>query len=333
MTDRPMHITGLDVCGDFLPHCGADATQVIDPAGRGTDPARQELAAWLCETCDWVHAQPDPEVNWLCAATSGAYPLPGALKGRVVALNPTTLRRASDKYISAERWREHGVVKDAVTLEYRSLPAPLFSGLTVHTGRAWIRSRFGAGSHAATAVTTYREAQAWVEYWSGPSVPRRVMKEDFIVAPWLPGPEFAVQTIWWQGRLVQTQARERVSHFFAAQSVSGQTSTPSVARTASRSDVYETAHAAVTALDASPHGVYCVDLRCDWRDRPVPTEVNYGRFFTTMDFLASVGVNGPACLLALHLKESPPRQIGSAPAGSWWYRGLDMTPKLVRGAA
>jgi len=42
------------------------------------------------------------------------------------------------------------------------------------------------------------------------------------------------------------------------------------------------AEAAVSSVDADPHGVFCVDLREDETGQPRPTEINAGRFSTTV---------------------------------------------------
>ena len=113
---------------------------------------------------------------------------------------------------------------------------------------------------------------------------------------------------------------------------SGQTSTPSVARTGREPLVDELAQRAVRAVDASPQGVYCVDIKEDAAGTPRVTEINAGRFFTTSNFFAHAGLNMPDMLVRCALGEHPEHR-GSSPLEPdlYWIRMVDMGYRLVAG--
>ena len=153
-----------------------------------------------------------------------------------------------------------------------------------------------------------------------------------MVSEFLPGREFAFQSLWRNGRLITSAARERLEYVFGHLMPSGQSSSPSVARTIHRDDVNELASAAILAADPRATGVFCVDLKEDESGRPLITEINAGRFFTTSNFLAEAGANMPYEYVRLARGEDVD---GLAPydaveEGLYWVRMIDMGYKLVR---
>ena len=111
---------------------------------------------------------------------------------------------------------------------------------------------------------------------------------------------------------------------------SGQSSTPSVSRVVNISDVSNLAHDIVKAIQDVPHGIYCADMKRNWNNEVIPTEVNYGRFFTTSYFFAQVGLNSPLDFLLAQMGESIDRKIDYLNDNTYSYRGLDMPMKIVK---
>ena len=111
---------------------------------------------------------------------------------------------------------------------------------------------------------------------------------------------------------------------------SGQSSTPSVARTIHDRKVYDTAYLAIKAITPNPHGIYCVDLKESSDQNIIPLEVNYGRFFTTSNFFAALGVNGPAQLLSLACSYPVKKSVEIIKEEIYWTRGLDRHPYLAK---
>jgi carbamoyl-phosphate synthase large subunit len=193
----------------------------------------------------------------------------------------------------------------------------------------WLRATRGAGSRAALPVRNTKQADGWLDYWADHA---GLSPADFMVSEFLPGTEFAWQSVWWHGRLVTSMARERVEYLFGSLMPSGQSSSPAVARTVNRADVNEVGTAAVRAVMPEPHGVFCVDLKSAADGTPRVTEINAGRFFTTSNFFAHAGLNMPAMYLRLATGEQPPSDLPAydpLPANLYWVRMVDMGYRLV----
>jgi len=120
-------------------------------------------------------------------------------------------------------------------------------------------------------------------------------------------------------------ARERLEFVFPQHAPSGVTSSPVVARTVHSPQVNCVATQAILAVDPEPNGIYCVDLKCDASDRPRPTEINAGRFFTTSYFFTTAGANMPYAYVTLGLggEPAPMPQYDAVPAGLYWIRHID----------
>jgi hypothetical protein len=270
-----------------------------------------------------VHPQPEQEV--LVLARNGdrvgaATFLPAA----------ATVALCQDKAAFAARMSEAG------------LPAPRFArpesedalneatrSILEERERAWVRAIRGAAPRASLPVSSPEQAVAWVRYWVEM---RGLAVTDFMVSEFLPGSEFAFQSVWRDGQLVTSAARERLEYVFGHLMPSGQSSSPSVARTVHRGDVNELASEAVRAVDPNATGVFCVDLKEDESGRPLVTEINAGRFFTTSNFLAEAGANMPYEYVRLACGEDVDglARYDAVEEGLYWVRMIDMGYKLVR---
>ena len=158
---------------------------------------------------------------------------------------------------------------------------------------------------------------------------------DFMVSQFLPGREYAFQSLWKDGELLTSQARERLQYLYGHLTPSGQTSTPSLAKTVHRQDLNELAAACVRAVDPQATGIFCVDLKEDAEGRALLTEINAGRFFTTSNFFAEAGSNMPYHYVRLGLGrevEDLPK-FNAVDADLYWVRMVDMGYKLVREGA
>lgn len=195
----------------------------------------------------------------------------------------------------------------------------------------WIRSRHGAGGRGSFKAYTVEQARHWIEFCV---VSKSIPRSDFQVCEYLPGREFGCQQLWWHGRRIASQSRERLEYLFGYISPTGQTSSPSVARTVQDGRIDDLATNAIKAIDMRPHGVYGVDMKEDGDGRLKVTEINAGRFFTTSLFLARAGLNIPDLLLRLHTGETvipePPSQL---PPDLYWVRIMDREPVLLQAQA
>jgi carbamoyl-phosphate synthase large subunit len=153
---------------------------------------------------------------------------------------------------------------------------------------------------------------------------------DFQVSEFLPGAEYALQTIWQDGELISAEARVRISYLYGFLSPSGQSSSPSVARTTTKKEVYQVGLRAIRALTPHPNGVFCVDMKTDINSVIKVTEINAGRFFTTSNFFAHAGVNMPEMSIRAAMDERL-KPVGTGTLGDdhFWIRMVDMGFRLV----
>ena len=315
---EPFHIVGTDARREHLELVEVDVRYLL-PASADSSYLDELNAVVEAEDVEVVHPQPDPEVLRLAARA-------GDVHARTFLPAAETVELCQDKAAAADR------------LAAADVPVPELGGGDVHDAaadilsrhaEAWVRATRGAGARASLPVTTVEQAVGWARYWVEA---RGLSYDDFMVGEFLPGREFAFQSLWRNGELVTSQARERLEYLYGHLTPSGQTSTPSVARTVRRGDVNETAAAAVRAVDADANGVFCVDLKEDADGRPCVTEINAGRFFTTSNFLTQAGANMPYAYVRLACGEDvnglPP--FDAVEEGLYWVRMVDMGYKLVR---
>ena len=322
LAPEPFHVVGTDTSAFHLELAPVDARYLLPPAD---DPGYlDELNAVAeAEGAELVHPQPEQEVLLLAREHQ-------RLRAATFLPQAETVEICQDKATFAGRMVEAGLAtpRFARAEDEESLRAST-AAILEDREQAWVRAVRGAGARASLPVATPDQAVAWAEYW----IERRGLAyADFMVSEFLPGREFAFQSIWRDGELVTSAARERLEYVFGHLMPSGQSSSPSVARTVRRQDVNETAAQAVLAVDDRATGVFCVDLKEDEDSRPLVTEINAGRFFTTSNFLAEAGANMPYSYVQLALGQSPNglARFDAVEPDLYWVRMIDMGFKLVR---
>src|SRR5262249_20543377 len=120
------------------------------------------------------------------------------LPGRAFLPRQAVIELCQDKYELAACLRSRGV------------PAPLTCALSsLESAEAvfaqlaprrplWCRIRTGAASMGATPVATAAQARNWVSYWAEM---RGVPPSAFTLSEYLPGRDFACQSLWKDGQL------------------------------------------------------------------------------------------------------------------------------------
>lgn len=312
---QPYHLELADVQARYLVPAASDPAYV-DVLNRVIER----------EGVEFVHPQPDVEVTALSEGRE-------RLAARMLLPAKETLRVCQDKMALASVLRSACVpVGESFALHDRDSLHQAFAQLRQRHERVWLRATRGAGGRASLPVTRVEQAEAWIAYWTETHA---LTYRDFMLVEFLPGREFAFQSLWDRGRLITSQARERVQYLFGYLTPSGQTSSPSVAVTVHRSDVNEIASRAVLAVDPEATGVFCVDLKENASGVPCVTEINAGRFFTTSNFLAQAGSNMPYYYVKLAYGEPLPElpQFNAVPAGYYWVRMMDMGYRLVKDGA
>lgn len=270
---------------------------------------------------DVIHAQPDAEVNVVSANRE-------RLNAGVFLPRKSEISLASDKEKFAVEMRKSGVPvpisgEGRSKIDFSKTCTELFRSVP----KLWVRAKTGAGSRASLPVTSTEQATNWIEWWIKE---KNLDWTDFQASEFLPGEEYALQTIWQDGLLIAAEARVRVSYLYGFLTPSGQSSTPSVARTTSKPEVYQVGLKAIRALAQNPNGVFCVDLKTDVFGTIKVTEINAGRFFTTSNFFSYAGVNMPEMSVRAALGEKLV-PTGSATLGEdlFWIRMVDMGFKLI----
>jgi glutathione synthase/RimK-type ligase-like ATP-grasp enzyme len=319
---HPYRVIGVDASPVRLHLSNADERYVLPRA----DDARfaEKLAAAIKATsADILHPQPDPDVLAI-----------GAIRDELGAAtylpSQEALRLASDKSAFAAMMSTNGVATpESAHFKDLSAVGTVTESLLERCERVWVRARRGAGSRASLPVSNASQAVAWVQWWIEE---KGLAASDFMVAEFLPGREFAYQSVWQEGELVAGQARQRVEYLYGHLTPHGQTSTPSVARTVLEPHVDELAIRAIRVLDEVPRGAYCVDIKEGSDRKPRVTEINAGRFFTTSNFFSTAGLNMPDMLMRCALGEKPDR-LGTSPLEPdlYWIRMVDMGYTLVPG--
>jgi carbamoyl-phosphate synthase large subunit len=267
------------------------------------------------ERIDFVHAQPDAEVIVLSKNRD-------RLKAPILLPAHSTVEICQDKYESLHRWRRAGIkVPDTLLLTKVEDLRLAFEQLSLPF---WIRSRRGYGGRGSFIVRNIEAAEAWIDEQSGWG--------GFTASELLPGRLVTWQSLWLRGELICAQGRERLSWMMGNATASGVSGITRVARTISRRDVDEVARKAILSIDNKPHGIFGVDLKEDRSGVPCPTEINIGRFFTTIQFFTELGLNMPDMYVSAGLGqdvEALRERYNPLPPDWYWLRSVDSLPMLA----
>jgi carbamoyl-phosphate synthase large subunit len=233
-----------------------------------------------------------------------------------------TVEVCVDKYQSYEIWAEAGLpVPETALLKSR---ADLDEAITRLGPEVWLRAIEGGGGSGAIATDSADFGSAWIDRFDGWGA--------FTAASMLGRDSITWQSIWWEGELIVAQTRRRYEWAFSSRAPAGVTGVTRVAATVADPEIDELARASILAIDPTPHGVFGVDMTYSRDGSPNLTEINIGRFFTTIYFFTSAGLNMPLILRNLAIDRTPPRLekcVNPLPSGLVWIRGMDVAPTLT----
>ena len=276
------------------------------------------------EKIDFLHPQPDVEVAFLAKHAD-------KINAKIFLPPSKVVEVCHDKMEFNKRLAKQGVAVPEArhVTDKKSLDKAIKDLLKIYP-KVWVRAIRGAGARGSLPVNNLYHADGWIDYWRNF---RGLDYPDFMASEFLPGHEFAWQSLWFNGELVTAQARERLEYIFGNLTPSGQTSSPSVAKTVNRDDINRIAAASVRAVMPKPHGVFCVDMKEGADGVPKVTEINVGRFFTTSNFFAHAGLDMPHMYVTLGMGgklSEKPKQLNPLPDDLYWVRMIDMGFKLIK---
>ncbi len=152
----------------------------------------------------------------------------------------------------------------------------------------WVRAKSGAGGRLSIKCESAEEILHWIKLWV---LKGRAEWSDFVIQQYLPGRDMAWDSLWYQGKLVTSFARQRLDYPFKHLTPSGITGTPTVSKIIHDNKVNIYAENAVKVIDDKPHGCYSVDLKEDGDSNPVVTEIDSGKFHTTIGLWGYIAMN------------------------------------------
>jgi carbamoyl-phosphate synthase large subunit len=280
----------------------------------------------LKEEVEFVHAQPDAEVAVISENRE-------KLKANVFLPSKKAVRVCQDKLESAKLWRKNDVPV-ARFIELRD-EGDVDKAFEVFGSPIWIRARQGAGGRGSTPAYNKETALSWISYWKS-----RNVTWEFIAQEHLPGRNIGFHSLWKDGELVTSMARERLRYIYPHLAPSGITGTPSIQRTIHDNFVNEIGTKAVLAIDQDFNGIACVDLKENNGGVPCVTEINAGRMFTTSFFFSYASrvlrkdyyANIPYLYVKLAFNESIPDipKYNILPENIYWIRHIDAPARLVK---
>jgi glutathione synthase/RimK-type ligase-like ATP-grasp enzyme len=320
-----MHIVGTEASEHYL-HLAPTETKYLVP--RAINPAYIDRLNEIIrkEKIDFLHAQPDVEVEAVSQNRE-------KLGAPVFLPSKNAVLACQDKLESAKVWKKKRVPV-AKTVEIRQ-EKDVDCAFEEFGSPIWIRATSGAGGRGSTPADNEETALSWIKYWKS-----RGVRWKFIAQEHLPGRNFAFHSVWKDGELVTSMARERVEYIYAYLAPSGIMGTPAVQRTVHNEAVNKISTDAVLAVDSNFSGIASVDLKENKQGVPCVTEINPGRMFTTSFFFSYASkvlfndyrINIPYLYTKLAYKEDVPKleKYNALPADLYWIRHMDAPAKLVK---
>lgn len=317
---EPLALFGTEANHYHLPLSLADQTFHI-PHSRNTQAYLEALARVVREQgIDLIMPTHPVEVRTIASHA--------AELGKVRLFLPPlpAILTADSKWETFRLLRAAGIpVPDTFVIQREEDVHAAFSAIP--TRPVWVRGSGAPGIGIGVASLPCREAKhavAWIDHYRGWG--------GFIASRFLPGRNLTWCGLFRDGQLLAAQTRERLEYVIPHVSPSGITGAPAVSRTVVDARVRSIGEAAVRALPGPAHGIFFVDMTEDEEGAPRVTEINAGRFGTTIHFYSEAGCNFPFLAVRLAWGEDIPGAplIDPLAPGLYWLRTLDCGPVLAR---
>lgn len=318
--DAPPVIIGCHSRRFVLTQSAADRNYLIPAAPSGSIAGLDHVIKAEC--IDLVVPTTDADVLALARHRD-------RLACRVFLPRRSVVERCADKYELTRFLQRHGVPVPA-TVPIRGLADVEAAYRRLRPkGRAWCRARRGSGSLGAIDVRRPEQARAWIAYWQGM---RGIPASSFTLSEYLPGRDFACQSLWKDGTLVLVKAFERLEYFVGGGQPSRVSSVAALARTVRDLWPVDVATTAVKALDPRATGLFSVDLKENARGEPCVTEINAGRFLAGTNLLDLAGRHNMALTYVRLAVDEPPGidTVHDTTDGDYYMvRDLDVVPRIL----
>lgn len=214
-----------------------------------------------------AYAETEPDLP--CASTALSPRLSGLFLDKAATFQAIGSSEFCAKTITVETDEE----VDAV---FRTLVGPL-----------WLRASKGSGGKGSLEVQDADEAKAWMQYWT-----RRGKDYEWLLHEYLPGANVNWTGLFHGGRLEACAAMERTSYYLGDNTASGVSGQVGHGVTVDPKRYTELCVPAIGKLEATPRGIFSVDLRFDSHGYPRITEIN-ARFAGRPYLYMRAGVNLP----------------------------------------
>jgi carbamoyl-phosphate synthase large subunit len=325
MAPEELYIVGTEASEYYLHTMPTDIKYLVPKA---KDPNYVDRLNEIIrkEKIDFLHAQPDVEVEIVSECRE-------KLEAQTFLPSKQAVKACQDKLVSANAWKNKGIpVAKTVVIKQESDIDRAFTELG---SPIWIRATRGAGGKGSTPADNRETAVSWINYWRA-----RNVDWEFIAQEMLPGRNIAFHSVWRNGELVTSMARERLEYIYAYLAPSGIMGTPAVQKTVQDNTINKISTEAVLAIDPNFTGIASVDLKESNAGVPCVTEINPGRMFTTSFFFSYASkvlfndyrINIPYLYTKLAYKEEIPKleKYNPLPADIYWIRHMDTPGRLVK---
>lgn len=264
---------------------------------------------------DFIHAQPDQSVRLISKNRK-------KLNCNLFLPDDKTILICQNKFLTYKMWKAVGLNTPETYLI--STPKDLKESFKKLGKDVWIREIHGAAGKNSLPTNNLEVAHSWIDFHDGWG--------KFTVAKRLSSNSITWSSIWKDGQLVVAQGRKRLYWEFGNRTPSGITGLTGGSTTKSDPEVDKISQEAIYAIDKNPHGIFSVDMTYDQSGHLNLTEINIGRFFTTIEFFTKAGLNLPLIYtsLALDLKIPKIKKIlNPLPDNLCWIRGIDIEPVMT----
>lgn len=191
-------------------------------------------------------------------------------------------------------------------------------------GKIWLRSIHGSGGRNAIVTDDRELAWAWINRSNGWGRFTAAEVLTSRMATWI--------GLWWNGKLIVGQGRERLHWEYGSLSPTGVTGITGAQKTINDSVLARVAIKLIRSMGFRPHGIVSVDFTYDQSNQPRMTEIQGSRFYSSIFFLAKAGLNFPDLYCRLAIDGSLPifeTRIDPLPPDLLWLKSVDSAPKLT----